>query len=774
MFKWRKRKKGLVGLDIGAASVKVVELSSKSGATTLVAFGQEPLAPDVIIDGQVIDSKGVTDAVTKVFDDHQIKTTQVATAVGGYSVILKHITVPLMSDEEWAECYDWHAEEHIPFDMADVFLDTQILDRAEYLRALIAASKQDLVANRKLPVDAAGKKVSIVDAEPLALINCYLFNYEPEDETPVALLHIGAAISAICIMRGRRSEFMREMTIGGDAFTGLLQRELGLSLEQAEEAKRNRGQEIGIQGAEIEGVVDALSKALSLEALISSVSEIFEHEITKTFDFYRATCDEPARVEKILISGGGSKLNGLIESLSSKLEVQVERLDPFRRIEFDERRFSREQLDEVAPEMAVAVGLALRGVDKAATFVINLLAHEEKEVAVEAVRGRRGEKTYRFKGRNRHGDVVVGTRVAESREDLKRILNYDGITLIPFRDKFQLLHSFAFRYRRRERVSAKELERFTRWFAFMIEAGLPLVQSLYLLSVEGKNEYFKETLSRVATHLEEGSTLTSAMGRYPKVFDRHYVNLIEAGETGGILDLVLSRLVSSLEKTLKWRHKVRLALLYTLSAFALLLLLAVIAVTSRSSSPRVNRLAKIFASAGTFMTGSGGAIVVAIILAAIISLYLFYKTERGRQRIDKLLLHAPVFGEFLRQKNVARFARMLYTLLSTGCPILESIDTCAENTRNVVFKDAIYRLRYEIECGRSFSDAMRGGDAFSELDKTAVGIGEQTGALDSACSRLADFYEEELNRTMAELPLLAAPFFIALYVLLLGLIFFYR
>jgi type IV pilus assembly protein PilM len=769
-----KAQKRLVGLNIGAASVKAVELSSKGGEATLVSMGQQPLAPDAIVDGQVIDSEEVANAIAKVFDDNQIKTEQVATAVGGYSVILKHITVPLMSDEEWEESCDWHAEEHIPFDMSDVFLDTQILDRSEYMQALIAASKRDAVANRKLPIEAAGKQVSIVDAEPLALANCYLFNYEPEDDAPVALLDIGAASSAICIMRGRRSEFMREMSFGGDAFTQLLQKELGLSFEQAEEAKRSRGQEIGIQGAEIEGVVDALSKALSLEALISSVSQMFEQEITRTFDFYRATCDEPSRVEKILISGGGSKLNGLIEFLSSKLEVQVERLDPFRRIKFDERSFSREQLNEVAPEMAIAVGLALRGVDKAAAFVINLLAYDEKKVALESARTSKGEKTYRFKGRNRTGDLVVGTRVAKSREDLKRILGYDGITLVSNRDRINLLVSLASRYRRRERVSAKELERFTRWFAFMINSGLPIMQSLYILSAEGKNEYFKETLSGVVTRLEEGSTLSAAIERYPKVFDRHYANMIEAGENGGILDLVLTRLVSSLERTLKWRHKVRLALLYPLTAFALLLLIAVIAFTSRSSSHRVNLLTRIFASAGTFLTGIGGAIVVAIILVAIISLYLFYKTERGRQRIDKLLLRAPVFGQFLRQQNVARFARMFSTLLSTGCPILESLDTCAENTRNVVFKDAIYRLRYEIECGRSFSDGMTNDDAFSELDRTAIGIGEQTGALDAACSRLADFYEQELDTTMAGLPLLVAPFFIALCVLIIGLVFYYR
>ncbi|MBV9210473.1 MAG: type IV pilus assembly protein PilM, partial [Acidobacteria bacterium] len=678
MFKWRARKKkSLVGLDVGTASVKAVELAHASGGVKLLSLASEPLMPDTIVDGQVIEAGLVTGAVAKIFEEHQIKTGRIATAVGGYSTILKNIVVPLMTDEEWAESYDWHAEEHIPFDMEDVLLDTQIVERSDSNSsqiALIAACKKVVVENRKQPIEAAGKQVAIVDCATLALENCYVFNYEPEETHAALLLHVGAATTVMNIMTGRRSNFSRDTLFGAELYTQHLQRELSLSFEQAEEAKRSKGQEIGIQGAEIEGVVEALSKALSLEALIDTVSQVLELEIRKTLDFYRATSDEPASVQKILISGGGSKLNGLIEYLSNKLELPVEPLDPFRRIKYDERRFSRELVGESAPEMAIAVGLALRGVDSAAQLTINLLNDVEKRWQAKSTNElSKGERRYRFKGRNRNGDLVIGTRVADSREQLNRILRSEGITPHSMRAKLRALFAFNPR-RRRERVSLKELERFTRFFAFMMESGLPIIQSLQILSEDTKNDFFRQTLDRIVTDVEDGSILTTAFGRHPKVFDRRYVSLIEAGETGGMLDIVLKRLLTSLEQTVEWRRKVKLSLLYPLTAFALLLLIALVAFTNR----RAGLSTTIFAPVGAFLTGIGGAITGAAVLASLSLLFIYYKSDGGRRRIDGLLLRAPVFGEFLRRKSLARFARMLGTLLSNGCPILQSIHNCAE------------------------------------------------------------------------------------------------
>ncbi|HEX8651479.1 MAG TPA: type IV pilus assembly protein PilM [Pyrinomonadaceae bacterium] len=352
MLKRGLSKKNLVGLDIGSSAIKAVELQGKRGSLQLVSLGYENLQPDSIVDGQIMELNNVSNVISNIFRDHQIKTDKVVAGVSGHSVIVKNIVVPQMSEEELEESIDWHAEEHIPFDIADVNLDYQITGtQPDALQVLMAACKRDKIANVKQAIQLAGKQPAIIDVDAFALQNCYEVNYQPQPGQTVALLNVGASTMNINILSGTTSVFTRDVSVGGNQYTGLLQKELGLTFEQAESVKRGMPMPEG-------------TEERNIEPILQTVSEILALEIQKTIDFYRATAEDAnAGVQKILISGGGSKLVGLTAYLSERFEMPVEIFDPFRQIKIDTRRFDPDYLREVVPEMAVAVGLALRGVD---------------------------------------------------------------------------------------------------------------------------------------------------------------------------------------------------------------------------------------------------------------------------------------------------------------------------------------------------------------------------------------------------------------------------
>lgn len=349
MFKRKGKYKNLVGLDIGSSSVKVVELQGKTGNLTLASLAHEGLQPDTVVDGQIMELNSVSHAIAHVFQANQIKTAAVAAGVSGNSVIVKNIIVPSMTHEELEESIDWHAEEHIPFDIADVSLDYQIVGKTpDSLQVLIAVCKRDSVANLKQAIQLAGKLPIIIDVDAFALQNCYEVNYDPQADQTVALLNVGASTSNINIVQGTRSIFTRDISFGGNQYTAALQKEHGLTFEHAEQLKRT-------------GKAPGESEAHNLAPIFESVSDMLALEVQKTFDFYRATSDT-GQVQKILLSGGGSKLPDIADFLAERFAMTVEFLDPFRKIKIDERRYDPEFLSATVPEMAVAVGLALRGV----------------------------------------------------------------------------------------------------------------------------------------------------------------------------------------------------------------------------------------------------------------------------------------------------------------------------------------------------------------------------------------------------------------------------
>lgn len=352
MFK--QAKKNLVGLDIGSSSVKAVELQRKGSTLQLMSLGYENLQPDTIVDGQIMELNNVSNVIVSIFNEHTIKTQRVAAGVSGHSVIVKNIVLPQMSEEELQESFSWHAEEHIPFDIADVNLDYQVTgNSSDALHVLMAACKSDKIANVKQAIQLAGKQPVIIDIDAFALQNCYEVNYQPKAGEVVALLNIGAATMNINILNGARSVFARDASVGGSQYTSLLQKELGLTFEQAEAVKRGVPVPDGVESRPIQPIIETVSDILALE-------------VKKTMDFYRATAEEGgASIQKILVAGGGSKLPGLAEFLAKRFEIPVEIFDPFRQIEVDSRKFDPDYMREVIPEMAVAVGLALRGVEAA-------------------------------------------------------------------------------------------------------------------------------------------------------------------------------------------------------------------------------------------------------------------------------------------------------------------------------------------------------------------------------------------------------------------------
>lgn len=346
------KKKSVAGLDVGSSSIKMVELEGKANNLNLVGFGFENLPGDTIVDGQIMELNVVSDVIQNICNNHQMNADKVVTGVSGHSVIIKNIVLPPMSKEELEESIDWHAEEHIPFDLSEVSLDYQITEESpDAMHVLIAACKRERIDNIKQAIQLSGRQAIVIDVDTFALQNCYEVNYQPADTQVVALLNIGASTMNVNIVKGTRSLFTRDITVGGSQFTDVLQRNLGLSYQQAEAIKR------GVTNAAV-GIEEK-----SIEPLMNNVTELVANEIQKTFDFYKGTSDGSfPPVQKILISGGGSKLSGLAEDLSHRLELPVEILNPFRNINVDSNKFDPGYLNEIMPEMAVAVGLAIRGV----------------------------------------------------------------------------------------------------------------------------------------------------------------------------------------------------------------------------------------------------------------------------------------------------------------------------------------------------------------------------------------------------------------------------
>ena len=343
--------KNVVGLDIGSSSIKAIELKKSKGQIEVTHIGFEPLASDIVVDSMIVDSGSVSSAISKIFIENTIKSRLVATSVSGHSVIVKKIAIPTMSEQELAEHIGTEAAQHIPFDITDVNIDFQILSEdlsGPQMDVLLVAVKKDKILNHTNVLAQAGKTPVVVDIDAFALQNAYEVNYEPDPSQVVALLNIGASVMNINIIRGWTPLFTRDVSVGGNQYTDALQKELDLSFEDAEKLKMG-GTHAGVSEEQ-------------RTAILRSVSDILILEIQKTFDFFRATASGE-NIRRIVVAGGTARVPGLLDLLKEEFAMPVEELYPFRKVAINPARHDENQLRELAPRLAIAMGLALRSFD---------------------------------------------------------------------------------------------------------------------------------------------------------------------------------------------------------------------------------------------------------------------------------------------------------------------------------------------------------------------------------------------------------------------------
>jgi len=343
----------VVGLDIGSSCIKTVELKGRrKGGYELISLGMEELSPDCIVDGVIISKLPVADAINRLFTQQRIRNRRVATSISGHSVIVKKVALPLQSEEELAESIRWEAEQYIPFDIGDVNLDYQVLGENKTtgnLDVLLVAVKKEKITDHTSVITMAGKAPAVVDVDAFALLNSYEANYQPSSRTTVALLDIGASVMTINIVAGTDFLFTRDVGVGGDQYTDFLQKEYNLNFSQAQALKHGEPAE-GIDPAEARHVID-------------SVTEIICLEIQKTFDFFKSTTTID-RIDRMLVSGGASHTPGLIDTLARKFNIPTEKFNSFKNISFDPRQFPPQLIQDRSPDLAIAVGLALRSSDE--------------------------------------------------------------------------------------------------------------------------------------------------------------------------------------------------------------------------------------------------------------------------------------------------------------------------------------------------------------------------------------------------------------------------
>jgi type IV pilus assembly protein PilM len=339
--------KPVVGLDIGSSSIKAIELRRVRGEIQVVNVGVEPLASDIVVDSMIVDSGSVASSITKIFADHGIKSKQVATSVSGHSVIVKKISMASMPEDEIEAAVRNEAQQHIPFEMSDVNLDYQVLSGDQggtQMDVLLVAVKKDKILNYTNSLQLAGKQPVIVDIDAFALLNCYEFNYVPTSNSTVALLNLGASVMNINIVKGTTPLFTRDVSVGGNQYTDALQKELDLSFDDAESLKL--GHRVGTVSEDAK------------TPILQQVTELIVLEIQKTFDFFRASASGE-HIERIYMAGGSSQIPGLTEELQREFSLPVETLNPFLRID-PPANASADLLEQHAPQLSVAVGLALR------------------------------------------------------------------------------------------------------------------------------------------------------------------------------------------------------------------------------------------------------------------------------------------------------------------------------------------------------------------------------------------------------------------------------
>jgi len=381
---------------------------------------------------------------------------------------------------------------------------------------------------------------------------------------------------------------------------------------------------------------------------------------------------------------------------------------------------------------------------------------------------------YTYTGVNRAGTKVTGERTATTKAELQNVLRREQINVSKVSEKGK---EFSIPSFGGDKVKNKELAVFTRQFSVMIDAGLPLVQCLEILAQQQENKSFQKILTGVRSSVEGGATLSSSMKQYEKVFDPLYHNMVEAGETGGILDTILQRLATYIEKNVKLKRAVQSAMIYPAAVMGIaagviaLLLWKVVPIFITlfaglgAELPLPTRIVIVLSN---FVGSIWGLLVVVFIVGGAFAMKVWYGTPQGRMAIDAGLLKLPVIGMLLRKIAVARFTRTLGTLISSGVPILEGLDITAKTSGNAVIERAIQKTRKAVEAGRSLVDPLKETEVFPGMVTQMIAVGEQTGAMDAMLQKIADFYEDEVDAAVKDLLTLMEPIMIMFLGIVVG------
>jgi type IV pilus assembly protein PilC len=363
---------------------------------------------------------------------------------------------------------------------------------------------------------------------------------------------------------------------------------------------------------------------------------------------------------------------------------------------------------------------------------------------------------YTYKGTNRAGTSVSGEVNAASKTEVQNQLRRQQITATKMSEKGKEFNLPTFG----GGVNSKELAIFTRQFSVMIDAGLPLVQCLEILAGQQENKTFQKVLAGTRASVEGGATLSAAMRQYPKVFDALFVNMVEAGETGGILDTILQRLSSYIEKNVKLKRAVKSAMVYpvgviTIAAAVIILLLwkVVPIFTTLFAGLGVDLPlpTKIVIMLSNMVGSIFGFLALVAIVGFVVAIKVWYGTEQGRYILDSIILKLPILGLLMRKIAVARFTRTLGTLIASGVPILEGLDITARTAGNAVVERSLQKVRKSLEEGKSLTEPLKESGVFPGMVTQMIAVGEQTGAMDAMLSKIADFYEEEVDAAVKDL-----------------------
>jgi len=380
---------------------------------------------------------------------------------------------------------------------------------------------------------------------------------------------------------------------------------------------------------------------------------------------------------------------------------------------------------------------------------------------------------YKYQGTSRSGGSVSGTMTASNKSELQSLLKRQQITATKMTEKGKEFNMPQFG----GSVKAKELAIFTRQFSVMIDAGLPLVQCLEILAGQQENKFFQKILAGTRAQVEGGATLSAAMRTSPKAFDALYVNMVEAGETGGILDTILQRLSTYIEKNVKLQRAVKSALVYPVGVLSVaagvitLLLWKVVPIFATLFAGLGVDLplpTKIVIALSNFVGSIFGLLILIAFAGVIFGLKVWYGTPQGRFVLDTIVLKLPILGILMRKIAVARFTRTLGTLISSGVPILEGLDITAKTAGNAVVERALQKVRRSLEEGKSLTEPLKESEVFPGMVTQMIAVGEQTGAMDAMLSKIADFYEEEVDAAVKDLLTALEPIMIVFLGLVVG------